>query len=173
MTKVTPFGSYAKIYTDAGFTVRPTNGKRPFLKDWEKPNAFFPDGTMDEWIEKYADCNIGTVSGSLFPDGTRLGFFDIDSDAYVRLGKVLFGNPECVRIGSKGIVIPVRYTDGLTVSKKISVKGEKNGDVAEFLFGGAICIIPPSMHPDTGRPYRWEGPSLLEIDYKKLPLIGE
>lgn len=174
MTDETPFASYADLYKKAGYWVRPLKGKRPFLENWQKPDPFFPGGTFETWIEKYANCNLGLVSGSPFPDGTCLGFFDIDSDLYTRLGKVIFNRPVCTRIGKKGLVIPVRYRPGLSVSKKIKVKGKDNGEeIAEFLLDGAICAIPPSIHPDTGQPYRWEGPSLLDINFQKLPIIGE
>ena len=45
--------------------------------------------------------------------------------------------------------------------------------VVEFLATGKQTVLPPSIHPDTGKPYHWEGLSLLEVDLEDLPLLSE
>ncbi len=173
---VGPFGIWAEIYRDLGMWPRPLVGKAPKEKNWQLPDPELPEGTIEKWDAERADFNIGLVAGSPFPDGTLLGFLDIDNDLYVRLGKALLGNPKCARLGKKGMVFPVRYTPDLKTGKKMRVKGEENehwGEVAEFLFAGSLCAIPPSIHPDTNRPYEWIGIPLHKIDFNDLPLIGE
>jgi hypothetical protein len=44
--------------------------------------------------------------------------------------------------------------------------------VVEVLCGGAQTVLPPTVHPDTGKPYHWEGMSLLEVDLADLPLLS-
>src|SRR5436305_385047 len=45
------------------------------------------------------------------------------------------------------------------------------GKVCECLFVKKMCVIPPTVHPDTGQPYRWIGMPLHEIDFRLLPLV--
>ena len=45
------------------------------------------------------------------------------------------------------------------------------GKVAECLFVKKLCVIPPTIHPDTGLPYRWIGAPLHEVDFNELPIV--
>jgi hypothetical protein len=172
----TPFGTYAPIYKEKGFWTSPANGKACIEKNWQLPDEELDDGLFENWLKKKSQSNIVIVAGSYFPDDTRLGFLDIDHDAFVNVGKVLSGNPICVRFGKKGAVIPFRYSGKLSVPKKkvISTKADfEKKDVLELFFFNCYCVVPPSIHPDTDQPYRWEGPALHEIDFQQLPLLGE
>lgn len=182
-----PFGDWAQTYREIGLNPRPLKfpgvnskgkpiGKSCLETSWQKFDSELPEELLNQWDEQYPTYNIGLLMGTPLPDGTRLGALDIDHDAYVNLGNALLSNPVCGRFGKKGAVFFVRYTAGLEVKKKIKVKGdhnEKYGDVAEFLFEGTLCVIPPSIHPETGEPYRWIGTPLHEVNFNNLPLIGE
>lgn len=174
-TPTTPFGTWAPIYRGAGFWPRPLVGKACKLLNWQTPDPEQPEGRLDQWVKDFPGANIGLLMGSSLPDGTLLGALDIDHDDYVGLGRVLFNDPVCARVGKKGVVYFVRVSPSLSSQKfRVTGKGgEKYGQVAELLFKGNICAIPPSIHPDTHQPYKWIGPSLLEVDLNKLPLIGE
>ena len=104
-----------------------------------------------------------------------LGALDIDRDEYVGITKAMLGgDPPCGRFGSKGAVYFVRVQRGIK-SKEFRVNGdtEKRWDkVVEALFFERFCVIPPTIHKDTGEPYRWIGTPLLDIDLSTLPLIG-
>ncbi len=172
----TPFGTYAPIYRDLGFWARPLTGKVCKEKSWQLPDSEMPEDLFENWLRNKAGFNIGICAGSIFPDNTRLGFLDIDHDQFINLGKVLLQNPICVRYGKKGAVIPFRYPDGLKVpnKEKINTKADfEKEEVAELFFSKAYCAVPPSIHPDTKQPYRWEGPALHEINFNLLPMIGE
>lgn len=187
----TPYGTWAHAYRELGMWPRPlkypgTDPKsgKPFGKmckepNWQLADADLPAGTIEQWDQEYAHYNIGLAMGSPFPDGTRLGALDIDHDDYVELARTLLGSPKCGRIGKKGAVFFVRYKPELLTKmkrKKFRVKGEQNaayGQVLECLFEGTLCVIPPSIHPDTQAPYQWLGTPLHEIDFSELPLIGE
>ncbi len=183
-TCVTPYGTWAPIYQKLGMWPRPLRypgyneskkapyGKSCHEKGWTTPDHQLPAGTLERWAQKFPHYNIGLLCGSPFPDGTRLGAVDIDHDRYIALGKVIFGNPECTRIGKKGIVIPIRYKEGVQ-NRKIRVKGsDEFGQVVELLIEENLFVIPPSIHPQTKAPYRWEGTPLHKMDYRQLPLIG-
>ena len=51
---------------------------------------------------------------------------------------------------------------------RVAGKGDK---VAECLFVKKLCVIPPTIHPDTGQAYRWIGTPLHEIDFNELPIM--
>ena len=44
-------------------------------------------------------------------------------------------------------------------------EGKVLGKVAECLFVRKLCVIPPTIHPDTGQAYRWIGRPLHEVDF--------
>lgn len=172
----TPFGSYAEEYRKAGLWVRPAEGKACKEKGWQNPDNKLPKDQFERWLEQKADRNIGAVMGSPFPDGTRLGALDVDHDDYMPLLETLFPNHPCGRIGQKGAVYFVRYRPEVLnqlKEEKIRVKGDNEyGLVLEYLFDRKFCILPPSIHPETGQPYRWIGTPLHQIDFNKLPVIG-
>lgn len=183
-----PFGTWAKVYRERGLWPRPLRypginpktgeplGKSCFEKGWQKPDSEQEAGALERWDAECTHWNIGLVTGTLLEDGTRFGAFDIDHDLYRNLGIALFRNPISARIGKKGIVIFVRVVGDLDAHPKFSVKGEANahlGQVAEGLFRKTLCVIPPSIHPNTGKPYCWVGTPLHDVDFMKLPLIGE
>ena len=45
------------------------------------------------------------------------------------------------------------------------------GKVAECLFVKKLCVIPPTIHPDTGQAYRWIGTPLHEVEFNELPIV--
>lgn len=171
----TPFGTWAETMRDAGFWPRPLVGKACKIPGWNKPDTSWDKNSLEKWPSMYPQHNIGLLMGSPFPDGTLLGALDIDHDAYALLGKAILRDPPCGRIGKKGAVYFVRIVPSVK-NAKFSVEGkyaEKYGQVLECLFHKSMCVIPPSIHPDTQQPYRWIGTPLHKIDFKQLPLIGE
>lgn len=181
-----PYGSWAKIYRDLGLEPRPVKNKgfdskgKPYGKgchepNWQLPDTELPEGTIEKWDAEYADFNIGLRMGTRLPDGTFLGALDIDHDAYVPLGRALLKDPPSGRIGKKGAVFFVRYLpfDGKEKFRVTADIEGRYGQVAEWLLDRRLCIIPPSIHPDTRRAYEWIGTPLHEMDFSKLPLIGE
>lgn len=174
----TPFGMWAKVMRDAGFWPRPMKGKTCKIKGWQTPDPELAPGVLEGWVEEYASDNIGLVMGSPLPDCTLLGALDIDHDDYKDLGYALLNNPVSGRVGKKGAVFFVRVPAGLKLSKKIKVKSDEYAElyknpVAEWLFTGSLCVIPPSIHPETDQPYTWLGEPIHKTPYDQLPLIGE
>lgn len=171
------FATWAPIYRQIGLEPRPV---RPGTKacrvaGWQTPDAELADAILGQWLTKYASYGIGLLMGTTLPDGTRLGALDIDHDQYVRVGRALLNGPPCGRFGSKGAVFFVRVRGdvrNMTFNAKLSVD-EKPRLVAEGLFTRKLCVIPPTIHPDTQQQYRWLGKPLYETDLNTLPLIGD
>jgi bifunctional DNA primase/polymerase-like protein len=170
------FAEHAQAYTEAGYWPRPIkNGtKGSHLRNWQKPDPDRAEKTILSWQKTYPDAGIGLLLGSPFLDGTLLGALDIDHDDYVRVASVLLGgNPPCGRFGSKGIAYFVRVAgDGKYRQFKFKPEGSsKFVAVAELLCTKRLCVIPPTIHPKTERPYHWIGKPLLETPYTELPII--
>ena len=181
----TPFRKWAPVYIDRGLSPRPCVGKACKQKGWQKPDSDLTEGLIEAWMNKYPKSNIGLLMGTKLEDATHLGALDIDNDNYAALGKAVLHNPPCGRIGKKGAVYFVRFTPELFqqfIDKnkryhpgKFTVSGEHDsqlGQVAEFLIYRQLCVIPPSIHPDTKQRYQWLGKPLHEMDFTQLPLIG-
>lgn len=182
-----PYGTWAPVYREMGLWPRPLQypgvdynsgkklGKACKETGWQVPDHELPAGKLDEWDRKFSHHNIGLLMGSPLGDDKFLGALDIDHDRYVSLGKELLGgDPPCGRIGKKGAVFFVQVIGNLG-NPEFRVKGEQNahyGKVTECLFRKKLCVIPPSIHPDTEQPYRWIGTPLHEMDLNQLPIIG-
>jgi hypothetical protein len=170
------FREHAPLYRAAGFWARPVRpgSKAARVSEWQLPDSEHPPGAFETWLNNFGDHGLGLVMGSPLADGTRLGAIDIDRDDYLPLVRVLLDDPVCARVGKKGAVFFVRISHNLR-NPVLRVKGldAQSLRVGECLFDRAFCVIPPTIHPETGLAYRWLGTSLLEVDIQHLPLIEE
>lgn len=168
------FKNNCQAYREAGYLPRPIKpgAKLCPMKGWSKPDDDFTQGDLQSWPDKYAAHGIGLLLGSKLPDGTLLGALDIDHDDYVRVASTLLGNPICGRIGAKGIANFVRVKGEIGV-KKFDVKRDDGTviHIGELLCQKRLLVLPPTIHPDTNRPYVWVGKPLLEVDYTDLPIV--
>ena len=143
------------------------------MREWQKPDSELSEATLASWLTSHAHFGIGLLMGSPFPDGTTLGALDIDRDEYVRVGRASLGHTPSGRVGKKGAVFFVRVR-GRPSNPEFRVRGEEGkhlGKVAECLFVRKLCVIPPTIHPDTGQAYRWIGRPLHEVDFNELPIV--
>ena len=165
------FAEWARAYRERGLWARPISlgAKACHIAGWQKPDAEIPAAELASWLTKHGNLGIGLLTGSPFPDGTTLGALDIDRNEYVRIGRALLRDPPCGRIGKRGAVFFVRVRGRLSnLGFRVGGKGDK---VAECLFTKKLCVIPPTIHPDTGQAYRWIGTPLHEIDFRELPIV--
>jgi Bifunctional DNA primase/polymerase, N-terminal len=170
-----PFAESARVYSQRGNWPRPITigSKACHVRDWQRPDHEIPAAELASWPTKYGPLGIGLLMGSPFPDGTTLGALDIDHDDYTRIAQALLRDPPSGRIGKKGAVFFVRVRGPLS-NPEFKVRGEEGkryGKVAECLFAKKLCVIPPTIHPDTGQAYRWIGTPLHEIDFNQLPIV--
>ncbi len=85
----------------------------------------------------------GTVSG--------LAVVDIDPRNGGALVPDLMPPTRCVRTGSGGWHLYYRHSGGRLGAKLHAHPG------VDLKVDGGYVVAPPSIHPDTGRPYRWAG----------------
>lgn len=156
---MTIFRDNAPLYWAAGLPAIPllAREKRPAINRWQlfadtKPN----EDEKRVWLETFPDGNIGLPMGP----SSGLVSIDIDTDdpKVLRvLDQVLPPTP-WTRVGKKGMVRIYKYNGERTNR----IKGSDGAMICEILSKGTQIVLPPSIHPDTGRPYVANAP-LYEV----------
>lgn len=161
------YATWAPKYREAGFWPLPiTPGTKICnVASWQNGMS---DQDFQQSLRSSAFHGIGLLLGSKFSDGTVLNAVDVDDERYIKIVAALLGEPTCARVGSKGIGAFVRSRGPVSTSRYRS-SGQKPH--VEFLGPKAYIVIPPTIHKVTQQPYRWLTTTLLEIDYRQLPLI--
>ncbi len=146
-----PFGTYAPDYYAAGLPVIPleVGAKRPLIRDW---TAFCRSGPSadqkDGWLRNNATGNIGLPLGPA--SGLCIVDIDVDDPDLVNsIRKCLPASP-WERIGKKGMALAFRNPAQV---KTFRLKDEHDTMIVELLADGTQCVMPGSIHPETGRPY--------------------
>ena len=61
------------------------------------------------------------------------------------------------------------YGPGITQSQSWNIAGKR---VVDLIGPGRQTVLPPTIHPDTGAPYRWSGSESLEdLQPHELPTL--
>lgn len=151
MDKPTIFKEHAAVYHAHGLQAIPlyAREKRPIITDWSRYADISVDAeTSAQWIERYPDSNLGLVLGK----SSGLIMIDIDTDD-VKLIEVI---KSCLppspwqRFGRKGMMLAYKYSP----IKTHRIKNSSGQTIVECLSSRTQCVLPPSIHPDTGLPYR-------------------
>lgn len=161
------FGLHAPRYYARGLPVIPlqTRDKRPIIPDWSRFHDRLP--TPEEqahWLSHYAAGNLGLVLGAQ----ARVLVIDIDTQdpALVRLITGLLPPSPWVRVGKKGQVLAYRF-NGLPTFRIKDITGKT---LVECLSSRTQVVLPPSIHPDTGRAYEANADLLDVVDV--LPVLN-
>ena len=144
------FAENAEAYWDAGLQVIPLypKSKRPMMNDWSK----FADQKVSEedqktWLSQNSGSNMGLVLGP----ASGVCVIDVDTDdpkLFEAIVSVLPPSP-WARKGRKGIMLAYRFS-GIKTHR---VKNASGQTLVECLSARTQCVLPPSVHPDTGVPY--------------------
>jgi putative DNA primase/helicase len=144
------FAETAPRYWAAGLPVIPlmVGEKRPAINAWQTFADVFPsEEERAAWLGHYGENNIG------LPLGPSAGLVAIDIDVLepeiqAIIERFLPPTP-WVRVGKKGSVRVYRYNGHRTAR----IRKSDGSMIVEILSKGSQIAIPPSIHPDTGRPY--------------------
>lgn len=163
------FASEAPHYFAQGIPVIPLHvmDKRPILRNWQKYHETMPDPDEQQaWLEQFPDANIGLVLG----EQSGICVLDIDTtdEELIKLITKILPDSPWVRIGKKGMVLAFKY-DG---QKTFRIKLEDGSTVCELLSSRTQVVLPPSIHPETRRPYV-ANCQLYEVLDKLQPLVAE
>lgn len=113
------------------------------------------------WPEAGVGICMGPASGLVAVD------FDTRPELWPALEAAIPESPVKKR-GEKGYTAFYRYSGEKL--KRFTKPGDPKPTV-EILSTGGQTVIPPTIHPDTKRPYRWDGPSLLDVPLAELPTL--
>ena len=156
-------------YIESGISVIPLlpKSKKPFIKGWER-YCDKPAEPIEAqvWNEKYPNHNIGACLGIPIDDEYVLGALDIDSTDESFINS--FPPSPIRKTGKKG---ETRFYRFHKTAQNRNVL-DKDGVGYEILLKGRQTVLPPSIHPDTEKPYVWLTPdTLLNMDLKELPIF--
>lgn len=123
-------------------------GKAPILSEWTAYATSMPSKAMqDLWVHSYPDNNIGLPFGP----ASGLCAIDIDTEDEALTEAILSALPTSPwkRVGKKGMGLIYRWQG----QKNFKLRDSENEMIVEFLGLGNQMVMPPSIHPDTGKPY--------------------
>jgi P4 family phage/plasmid primase-like protien len=153
------FASEAPKYWEKGLCAHPLifRDKRPVLKGWQAfSDRHLTDDEMAMCLGQHGAGNIGLVCGA----ASGVLAIDLDSDD-PRARKVidhLLPQSPYERFGKKGMMFAYRYNG----ERSFKILGPNGKPIIECLSKGNQFALPPSIHPDTGQPYRSNVP-LYEV----------
>lgn len=144
---------FKKYYEDYELPVIPLSGKRPIIKDWSKFCSQMP--TEEEVSGWSINNNIGLCLG---PESGIIAL-DIDTDDKETLKKC--PQSPVVKRGKKGETRLFKYNGEEAI---------KRHDLSiEVLSLGNQTVMPPSIHPDTKKPYTFTTFNLYPDHWDELP----
>lgn len=161
------FANTAPEYFKRGLPVIPLyfQEKRPVPLDWSRyHDQPVEQHEQDHWLRSQARGNIGLVLGR--QSGVMMLDIDCEDPVLIDLIVSLLPKSPWVRIGQKGMVLAYRYT-GL---KTFRIKNAAGESMCELLSDRTQCVLPPSIHPKTKRPYVANCELLSVIDH--LPILN-
>ncbi|WP_196108535.1 bifunctional DNA primase/polymerase [Brucella intermedia] len=171
------FGNEASKFWERKLPVIPVNGKAPIQFGWQGNLGGIPNEEKQRELVGAHPCkNIGMLLGTPVDGDKVLVAFDVDDDRLLKLTLQLLGLNRRQRRalsgkrGKKGATIFVRAPKSL---KSTTIKGAGDLGNIDFLAAGKMTVMPPSIHPDTGKAYEVFGAPLLETAFTDLPEITE
>jgi hypothetical protein len=149
---------HALSYAALGWRVAPIKPGFKFpkgLDNWQE-RATTDDATIRKWWGKYPDYGVSIVAGTI----SNIVALDVDprhggdetlADLEHEHGKL----PDTVEslTGGGGRHILFRMPAGVVITNDA---GKRLGPGLDVRGEGGQIVAPPSIHPETGRPYAWE-----------------
>ncbi len=149
----------------------PKLGHQLRMTGWErfcaKPASL---GEMARWLADDPEAGLGLACGY----GGLVAADVDDPRAFAAIRQVCGHLKPPSKIGRKGATGFFFDPTGLIESKVFRAKKGADGKqhpLVEILAKGRQTVIPPTMHPDTGRAYRWHNGSLEDLTPSDLPVI--
>ncbi len=151
------FKDFAPLYWGAGLPVVPLKrwnspgkgaGKAPLINEWTAYSENMPTPSIQTmWLSSYPDSNVGLPFGP----ASGLCAIDIDTDdeELIAAIKEACGPSPWTRVGKKGMGLIYRWQG----QPNFKLRNNENQSIVEFLGKGNQMVMPPSIHPDTGKPY--------------------
>lgn len=148
-------------YAARGWSVFPLNGKLPFAGTHGHNDATTDRATIKRWWKKWPSANVGIACSS------TSGPIVIDLDKPANENEVdprplveSLDLPETREASSRKGRLHLYFDpmlDGTEIARMIRPFKDKRGKkyALDILGDGGYVVAPPSVHPDTGREYKW------------------
>ncbi len=172
------FGIEAPKYWARNLPVVPVEGKAPIIAGWPGLLGAIPKADKQAaWCEEHSTKNIGLLLGPELGAAGILTGIDIDDDSLLNLVLSVLGlnrkNRRAVLSGKKGKKGATIFARAERGTKSTVIKGTAGLGNIDFLSSGKQTVMPPSIHPATGQPYKVYGEALLTADFQGLPEISD
>lgn len=132
----------AERYASLGWALVQLDGKTPKGHGWQNALPVDPESAKSIWQDK--DCNMGLVLG---PSGVI--DFELDGGDVELYWSLVGGDwPETPSYLTGSGKPHILFRDPGNLSRRTR-------DGLELRAGPHQSVLPPSIHPDTGRPYQW------------------
>lgn len=144
------FAQFAPAYWERGLPVIPLRHreKRPAIDAWQMFSEQMPTPEQQaRWLHEHPHGNMGLVLGAQ----ADICILDVDTDdpkVHAMVESILPVSP-WRRLGRKGFATAYRWNGQRT----FRIKKADDGGVMELLSSKTQVVLPPSIHPDTGRAY--------------------
>jgi hypothetical protein len=144
IARAAPFVESAPRYAELGWTLLRLDGKVPVERGWQNKQPEEPGYVAGKWSVWGKRFNIGVLLGA-----SGLAVVEADTEEGRATLLDLFGG----RLPP----IPIVETGRGFWHLYFADNGYGNAvrDGLELRAGAQQCVLPPSVHPDTGKPYRW------------------
>lgn len=163
------FSDHATKWFESGYNILPLHAmsKRPAINGWQEwGKSRQSQFQLDAWESAYPNGNIGLPLGEC----NQVIALDFDNDAddlHKKIAALCPPSP-CRKKGVKGYTAFYRYNG--EPNKRWRSDGA--GMVVELLSTGTQTVLPPSLHPDTQKPYQWVSEEEL-LDCDDLPSLPD
>ncbi len=149
----------------------PVMGKQPIGKGWNK-RPLTPE-QLSRWIACGHHCTgFGLLTGTPIESGCSF-VLAVDQDgiaAAAMLSKLARGKLPLTIAFSSGRPGRCQWLFKVSASVAQQVRSHKLEGGLELRFAGLMSVLPPSIHPSTGKPYRWlPGCSPSEVEIALAP----
>ena len=123
--------------------------------------------TIEDWIATNPNAGLAVACGY-----QGLIAFDIDHNNAIPAVREVFGTLRSPsKQGRRGGTAFFRDPGSAITSRRFR---SKTGEMlVEVLSTGSCTVLPPTIHKDTGKPYRWCGVTLEDVSITDLPEITQ
>ncbi|WP_341649801.1 PriCT-2 domain-containing protein [Thauera humireducens] len=152
-----------------GFEPIPVAGKRPVINKWE--DLDLSQDRINYWASNgKGDLNVGLRTSALAP--IDVDIYDAEVSArVVAAARARFGDaPERVGMPPKALLLYAAIEPGTKITSPIWVSPDGREHRVEVL-GIGQQFVAAGIHPDTHKPYTWNGDNIADLELWMLPAV--
>lgn len=143
---------YAIDYVNYGWSILPVKPeeKRPYMTNWlQYTKTKASKQTVENWFRSLSGAGVGVVTGKI----SNIVVLDVENDCPTPINEILKKYPTQTisRSGSGGYHLFYQYPTTVShVSNRVRIF-----EGADLRADGGFIVLPPTLHPTSGRRYEW------------------